>query len=253
VKVSRADFDQLKAGHWSAYGSQSEAVPTFVYLLCKRHENDEDVDRAFRESGMFSEKWADGKWDRLGASEIKRARQFIEQHSTPLPVIAHATCAEAFLRDNHDFVCVYDLEKRPISQWVKTRWDISGDDTLLWRAVADYLKTLHDKYPAPEKGPDPRKRCYDATFIGGIVRCVKPYLPPVKAELFDQDPHMLGLPGCRVVDLRTSAIRDMRREDYIAQCIDVTPDPNCPTPRFDRFISEITVRAHRRNRVRNRV
>jgi len=240
VKVSRADFDKLNAGDWSAYGSQSDAVPAFVYLLCKRYESDEDVDRAFRESGMFSGKWEDGKWDRLGAAEIKRARGFIEQHSTPLPVIAHATCAEAFLRDNHDFVCVYDLERRPIAQWVKTRWDISGDDTLLWRAVADYLKDLHDKYEAPDKGPDPRKRFYDATFISGVVRCVKPYLPPVRAEMFDQNPHMLGLPDCRVVDLRTSAVRDMHREDFISQRINVSPDPNCATPRFDRFISEIT-------------
>jgi P4 family phage/plasmid primase-like protien len=157
-----------------------------------------------------------------------------------LPIIAHATLAEAFLRDNHDFVCVYDLEKRPIAQWVKTRWDISGDDALLWRAVSDYLKALHDKYKAPEKGPDPRKRFYDANFISGVVRCVKPYLPPVKAEIFDQDPHMLGLPDCRVIDLRTSAIRDMRREDYISQRIDVAPNPHCPTHRFDRFVSEIT-------------
>ena len=157
-----------------------------------------------------------------------------------LPIIAHATLAEAFLRDNHDFVCVYDLEKRPIAQWVKTRWDISGDDTLLWRAVSDYLKGLHDQYEAPAKGPDSRKRFYDAAFITGVVRCVKPYLPPVKAEMFDQNQHMLGLPDCRVIDLRTSAVRDMRREDYISQRIDVSPDPNCSTLRFDRFIAEIT-------------
>ncbi len=157
-----------------------------------------------------------------------------------LPIIAHATLAEVFLRDNHDFVCVYDLERRPIAQWVKTQWDISKDDTLLWRAVSDYLKGLYDQYKEPEKGPDPRKRFYDATFITGVVRCVKPYLPPVKAEVFDHNPHMLGLPDCRVIDLRTSAVRDMRREDYISQRIDVAPDPNCPTPRFDRFIGEIT-------------
>jgi len=158
----------------------------------------------------------------------------------PLPIIAHATLAESFLRDNHDFVCVYDVEKRPIAQWVKTRWDISGDDTLLWRAVSDYLKGLFGQYKEPEKGPDSRKRFYDASFITGVVRCVKPYLPPVKAEMFDQNPHMLGLPDCRVIDLRTSAVRDMRREDYISQRIDVSPDPNCPTSRFDRFIAEIT-------------
>lgn len=158
----------------------------------------------------------------------------------PLPMIAHATLAEAFLRDNHDFVSVYDLDRRPVAQWVKTRWDISGEDTLLWRAVSDYLKGLFKRYKEPEKGPDPRRRFYDATFISGVVRCVKPYLPAVKAELFDQDPHMLGLPDCRVIDLRTSAIREMRREDYISQRIDVSPDPNCATPRFDRFINEIT-------------
>lgn len=159
---------------------------------------------------------------------------------TPLPMIAHATLGEAFLRDNHDFVVVYDLEKRPTAQWVKTRWDISADDTLLWRAVADYLKELFPRYKPPEKGPDPRKRFYDAGFITGVVRCVKPYLPPVKMEVFDCDPHMLGLPDCRVIDLRTGAIRDMRREDYITKRINVTPDPNCSTSRFDRFVREIT-------------
>ena len=99
-----------------------------------------------------------------------------------LPLIAHATLAEAFLRDNHDFACVYDLEKRPTAQWVKTRWDFSGDDTLLWRAVSDYLKGLYDQYKETEKGPDTRKRFYDAGFITGVVRCVKPYLPSIKAE-----------------------------------------------------------------------
>jgi P4 family phage/plasmid primase-like protien len=83
-------------------------------------------------------------------------------------------------------------------------------------------------------------RLYDAAFINGVVRCVKPYLPPVKAEVFDREPYMLALPGCRVIDLRTSAVRDMRREDYISQRIDVSPDPNCATPRFDSFIREIT-------------
>src|SRR5262249_32365366 len=132
------------------------------------------------------------------------------------------------------------LEGRPIAQWVKTRWDISKDETLLWRAVSDYLKGLHDKDEAPPKGPDPPQRFFYATLIIGVFRCVKPHLPPVKAHQIYPDPHMLGLPDCRVVDLRTSGIREMRREDYISQRIDVTPDAECPTPRFDGFIAEIT-------------
>jgi len=163
----------------------------------------------------------------------------VKQHG-PLPMIAHASLAETFLRDNHDFLCIYDVDKRPIAQWVKTRWDVSENDTLLWRAVADYLKDLFPQYKPPEKGPDPRKRFYDASFIAGVVRCVKPYLPAVKAEVFDQDPYLLGLPDCRVVDLGTSAIRDMQRQDYITRRVNLSPDANCPTSRFDRFIQEIT-------------
>jgi P4 family phage/plasmid primase-like protien len=164
----------------------------------------------------------------------------IGKTQTELPIIAHATLAEAFLRDNHDFLCVYDKENRPIAQWVKTRWDVSDDDTLLWRAVSDNLKELYSQYKSPDKGPDPRKRFYDAGFINGVVRCVKPYLPAVKAEIFDRDPYLLALPDCRIVDLRNSAVRDMRREDYITLRVNVRPDASCSTSRFDRFLAEIT-------------
>jgi putative DNA primase/helicase len=69
---------------------------------------------------------------------------------------------------------------------------------------------------------------------------VKPYLPAVKAEIFDRDPYLLALPDCRVVDLSTSAVRDLVREEYITRRVNVAPDANCPTSRFDRFLVEIT-------------
>ena len=241
VRVSRADFDKLNAGDWSAYGSQSEAVPAFVYLLCKRFENDEDVDRAFRESGMFSEKWADGKWDRLGAKEIKKARAFIEQ-AVPLPRMTHGSLAESFLRDNRDFLYVYDTKQ--IAQWVKTRWDLGdkNDDRLLFRAAGKYLSSLWARYAEPEEGKqDPRRKLEDANMVQGVVRMAKVNLPVIMSEKFDSDPYLLGLPDERLIDLRTAAIRDMRRDDYITQRVYVSPDANCPTRLFDRFLEEITL------------
>jgi putative DNA primase/helicase len=241
VKVSRADFDKLNAGDWSAYGSQSDAVPSFVYLLCKRYENDEDVDRAFRDSGMFSDKWADGKWDRLGAAEIKRARAFIEQ-AAPLPRMTHGGLAEAFLRDNRDFLYVYDTKQ--IAQWVKTRWDLGdkNDDRLLFQAAGKYLGSLWERYAEPEDGkPDPRRKLEDANMVQGVVRMAKVNLPVIPSEKFDSDPYLLGLPNERVIDLHTAAIRDLRREDYITQRVYVSPDANCPTRVFDRFLDEITL------------
>lgn len=241
VQVSRADFDKLNAGDWSAYGSQSDAVPAFVYLLCKRYENDEDVDRAFRESGMFSEKWADGKWDRLGAKEIKKARAFIEQ-AVPLPRMTHGSLAEAFLRDNRDFLFVYDTKQ--IAQWVKTRWDLGdkNEDRLLFRAAAKYLSSLWARYGEPEDGKqDPRRKLEDANMVQGVVRMAKANLPVIMSEKFDSNPYLLGLPNERIIDLRTAAVRDMRREDYITQRVYVSPDANCPTRVFDKFLEDITL------------
>lgn len=241
VQVSRADFEKLNAGDWSAYGSQSDAVAAFVYLLCKRYENDEDVDRAFRESGMFSERWEDEKWDRLGATEIKRARAFIQQ-ATPLPRMTHGSLAESFLRDNRDFLYVYDTGQ--LAQWVGTRWDLGDrhDDRLLFRAVGEYLRSLWERYPEPEEGrQDPRRKLEDANMVQGVVRMVKVHIPPILSEKFDSDAHLLGLPGARLVDLRTSAIKDMQRDDYITQRAYVSPDANCPTPVFNSFLADITL------------
>ena len=241
LKVSRADFDKLNAGDWSAYGSQSDAVPAFVYLLCKRYENDEDVDSAFRESGMFSDKWADEKWDRLGAAEIKRARGFIEQ-ATPLPRMTHGSLAEAFLRDNRDFLYVYDTGQ--IAQWVKTRWDlgISNEDRLLFQAAGKYLGTLWTRYAEPEEGkPDSRRKLEDANMVQGVVRMAKVTCRSSLAKSLTPMHTCLAYRAEELIDLRTSALRDMRREDYITQRVYVAPDANCPTPVFNRFLDEITL------------
>ena len=158
----------------------------------------------------------------------------------PLPLITHATLAEAFLKSNDNFRVLYDAQHRPIAQWVGTRWDISDNDAVLQRDVQKYLKTLHNAYPEPEKGPDSRLRLYDANFISGVTRLVRPNLTPVQAGMFDTNPLLLGLPECRVVDLATGRVREMLREDYLTTRVYTTPDSSCGTPRTDRFMDEIT-------------
>ena len=159
---------------------------------------------------------------------------------TTLPSITHADLAAAFLRDNHDYKSIYNVKPSVVAQWLGTRWDISGDDRPFRRAVADYLKGLFDRYPEPEKGRDTRRPLKDSWFVDGVVKYIKLHLPAVRIEEFDRDEFLLGLPKGRVIDLRTGGVRDMRREDFITKRIYVSPDPNCPTPRFDRFLREIT-------------
>jgi hypothetical protein len=69
------DFNLLWAGEWEKAGfpSQSEAVFALVQLLVAKHGNNrEKIDAEFRNSGLFSGKWEDEKWDRLGAETIEK-------------------------------------------------------------------------------------------------------------------------------------------------------------------------------------
>jgi hypothetical protein len=72
------DFALLWAGEWERAGfpSQSEAVFALCQLLNAKYENNADrVDEEFRKSGLFSGKWAEEKWDRLGPETIERTRK----------------------------------------------------------------------------------------------------------------------------------------------------------------------------------
>jgi putative DNA primase/helicase len=155
--------------------------------------------------------------------------------------MTHGSLAEAFLRDNRDFLYVYDTSQ--LAQWVKTRWDLGDrhDDRLLFQAVGKYLSSLWARYEAPEEGKsDPRRKLEDANMVRGVVQMAKVNLPVIQSDKFDADAHLLGLPNGRVIDLRTSALRDMRREDFITQRVYIAPDANCGTPVFERFLDEIT-------------
>jgi putative DNA primase/helicase len=154
--------------------------------------------------------------------------------------MTHADIASAFVESNDDFVAVYDLPGRPMASWVQTRWDTSNDAHLLRKAVRDFLEELFHRYPKPEdEKKDYRRALKSANFADSVLREVRPLLPPVRSDSFDRDPYLLGLPGGFVIELKTGAIRPMRREDGITRRVYVTP-VKTPTDRFDRFIREIT-------------
>jgi len=156
-----------------------------------------------------------------------------------LPLITHATIADAFLAQTEDFKAVYDIDGRPTAQWVGTRWEVSKDTAPLREAVGRYVQGLYELYPEADGKIDPRRKLLDSGFVAGVMQFVAARLPKTKFEVFDRNPYLLGLPGCNVVDLRTGEIRTMLRTDYITQRLYVSP-ADTPTPRFDRFLSEIT-------------
>jgi P4 family phage/plasmid primase-like protien len=157
-----------------------------------------------------------------------------------LPAMTHADIARHFVESNDDFVAIYDVDGRPIASFVTTRWDIRNDTHLLRKAVRDFLDELFHRYPNPEEGkPDYRLKLKSANFADSVTREVRPLLPPVHSSTFDRDPYLLGLPAGNVVDLRTSVIRPVTREDGLTRRINVMP-VKIPIDRFLRFIREIS-------------
>jgi P4 family phage/plasmid primase-like protien len=183
----------------------------------------------------------DRHWKEFRA-ELQRKNPGLPPFFRGLPRMTHADIARDFIADNEDFCTVYNAPHSPIAAWVGTRWDIGDDGSrLLRKAVRAHLDALYHRYPEPEEGKrDNRLILLSAPFATNVLTEVRPLLPPVRHEEFDSDVYALGLPGARVVDLRTGKVRPMEREDCITKRLYVAPE-DVATPRWDRFLEEITL------------
>ena len=161
--------------------------------------------------------------------------------TSDLPYLAQGPLAEAFAEQTNDFAFLYD--RGTFAAWVGTRWSIGDPENLLLkRAVNNYLGGLFSQYAEPTGKNDYRRVLLDSRFRQGVVDQVKPLLPTWKfAEEFDRDPLLLGVPGNKVLDLRTGTLREMLREDRVTKRANVAPDASCKPVRFLQFMREITL------------
>jgi hypothetical protein len=175
-------------------------------------------------------------------AELQRRNPGLPAFFRGLPRRTRADIAQDFVAENEDFCTVYNAPHSPVAAWVGTRWDIGDDGSrLLRKAVRAHLDALFHRYPEPEEEKkDPRLALLSAPFATHVMTEVRPLLPPVRHEEFDSDVYALGLPGARVVDLRTGKVRPMVREDCVTKRLYTAPE-DVPTPRWDRFLEEITL------------
>jgi P4 family phage/plasmid primase-like protien len=161
------------------------------------------------------------------------------RRTRPLPPLLQADLAVDFLRDNQDFALITDANPPLLAAWTGKAWEVRPDRRLLSKAVNAHLKWLYSLYPPPVEGRDRRGMLKASDTLGGVTSYVWLDLPETRREQFDTDEYLLGLPGGLVADLRTGAVRQMQREDYVSRCLTVAPDASHPTPRWTRFLLEI--------------
>ena len=188
----------------------------------------------------FHSHCTDRHWREFRAAMEKR-NPGLAPYFGKLPVMTHSDIARQFVEERDDFVRIYDKDNAT-GVWIPdARWQL-GDagDALLRMAIRRYLDDLYQRYPTPE----PNKRDYrlelkNARFVSGVLSEVKPWLPPKSERDFDADPTILPLQNGQVADLRLGITRGMQREDCQTKRIPIQP-VDSPTPRWDRFLREIT-------------
>ena len=184
----------------------------------------------------------DRHWREL-RKEVELRNPGLAPYFGKLPPMTHSDIARSFIEAHDGFVRVYDLDNSTGVWMPGKRWTLSDPgDALLRLAIRRYLDDLFERYPAPEPGKsDSRRQLKQSAFVSGVLAETKPGLPPKSSRDFDTDVALLPLPNGKVADLRDGTIRDMQREDCQTKRLTVTPS-DVPTPRWDRFLEEITIK-----------
>lgn len=215
---------------WSAEHSSESPRDTVVSFIA-------GIGNGFK---CFHSHCTDRRWRDFRA-EMEKRNPGLTPYYGKLPTMTHSDIARDFVRTHDDFVSIYDRANETGVWLPGTHWRLEDPkDANLRRAIRRHLDDLHGRYPEPEAGQrDGRRALKQSAFVTGVLAEVKPWLPPKSEADFDADPALLPLPYGKVADLRFGTIREMKREDCLTRRLKVMPE-EMPTPRWDRFLQEIT-------------
>jgi putative DNA primase/helicase len=110
----------------------------------------------------------------------------------------------------------------------------------LFRAVRRLCARVYEESGAPH---DSKAHLKSAHFPKAVVSIAVTELEHIRfADCFDVNPDLLGIPGGRVVELRSGTIRAARPSDYVSKATTVTPDATIQPTRFLQFLDEVSKR-----------
>ena len=267
MAANGAKFERLWNGDWSDYPSQSEADLALCSQLAFWTGREPDrVDRLFRQSGLYREKWdephfADGRT--YGAATIDRALSGVDTsygtglgHPGPPPSNGHRSSpltlrfprtdsgnAELFARLYGDRLR-YDHRRKRWLLWDGNRWKPDVDEEVLRLAKA----AARHRYEVATLIEDLKERETEARWavssesrmrLDAALDLAKAERPIADAgEGWDASPWLLGVAN-GVVDLRTGGLRPGHPDDKITMTCSVEYQPDAACPRWQRFLQEI--------------
>ena len=112
------------------------------------------------------------------------------------------------------------------------RW-LRCTDAAPFTAIAEFLNRESAAMDAaPQQAMRSSRKCQ------AVMTFVQKYTALPETDLFEENPDMLGLPDGMICNLETGEIRQQTPADRCTRSTGVTPDPNMPTPNWDRFLKQ---------------
>jgi putative DNA primase/helicase len=263
-----AKFAALYAGDWSGYPSQSEGDLAFCQNLAFWTQDPEQIDRIFRTSGLYRDKWdradymegtirtaLDNLTDTYQAHRKPRTRKDASKPTEPKPEKSRGVDLMAYnLTDAGNaerLVALHGQDIRycgPLGKWFVRegqRW-APDERGAIYQLALDAVRQTHLQALLMEKDPDRRKSILDKALgweqrpkLEAMVALAR-YNPNVSVlpQDFDRDRWAFNVLN-GTIDLRTGDLRPHRREDLITKLAPVHFDPKAQAPLWEDFLSRI--------------
>jgi putative DNA primase/helicase len=260
---SGSKFAALWAGRWDGYfNSHSEADSSLVFLLAFYTKDPAQLDRLFRRSGLFRDKWDEkhgaqtygrmtidnalatvtGQWQ----PKEKRAKTVGVGAATsdwrPAHLTQQVNCerlvqvlaGDARYNVNQGEWCWYDGRRFADDHGGHVARAAKRVARQTWDFVRDGLPGVEPRV-AFKHGIDSEK----ASGIAAMMKLAQTEAGiPARAGDFDADPYLFNcLNG--TLDLRTGTLRPHHRADLLTKLAPLAYDPSCPCPLFEAFLRRI--------------
>lgn len=242
-------FKKLWQGGLDNFPSHSEAdfalCCQLAYWTCGDRER---IDRLFRQSGLFREKWEQRSagstygWNTIDkALETEPNRYDPDASSTEQTVKNDNFNAQVFV-DLCGSGFVFVPEWNEWLRWSGTHWQRNAKDELQATAVERVSKELLRRaYRLP---PDMQAKEINwaiktgNTGAAASIESLCRFYLATKPDKFDTHTMLLACAN-GVVELETSTLREGKPEDYLTRSTPVAYVPKAKCPRFDKFLLEI--------------
>ena len=244
-------YRNLWEGHYHGYLSHSEADLAFCRLLARHFNNQADIDRVFRKSGLFRSKWD----ERHSFSGMTYGQITIQKSLSQLPAntpqqtakpnpsfnLTDIGNAERLAHYYRDKILYCHVWKKWLV-WDGIKW--ADDDTGYLKILAK--KTVRKIYEEARFVEDDSKRQAIARHalssesngrVKAMVSLAQSELP-IQPDAFDKNKYLLNVKN-GTIDLKTGILHPHKRENYITKVAPVVYDENAECPEWDRFLDRI--------------